>query len=199
DHVRAAADPEEAQSLTDSVVFGARAVEAVYGIDYSQRAIKLAKAMNQDIPSVQFSAEDIMTDHKLPKADVIILMEVFEHIRIELCDDFIKSVSKMLNPGGKLLLTVPHVNKSVEYKHFQHFSIDSLNAYLEKYFDIVDVVPFERKGIVRKSMNYLLANRHFVLNNGFLLNLIYRFNKKFLFKCESESMCQRIFIEAVIR
>lgn len=174
-------------------------VSTLYGVDYSSRAINLARAMNQDISWVQFAAEDIMSDHKLPKADVIILMEVFEHIPIESCRAFLESVSKMLKPGGRMLMTVPHINKSVEYKHFQHFSIESLTAYLTNSFDIVDVVPFERKGIVRKCINYILANRLFVLHSGYILRLIYQFHQKHLFNCDSELDCQRLFVEATVK
>jgi cyclopropane fatty-acyl-phospholipid synthase-like methyltransferase len=174
-------------------------VPILYGVDYSKRAISLATAMNQDISRIIYTAEDIMSVHELPKVDVIILMEVFEHIPIESCEQFLKSASQLLNKGGKLLLTVPHSNKPVEYKHFQHFSISSLTSSLENYFDIVDVVPFERKGIIRKWMNYLLANRFFILNNGRLLKYVYQFNKKFLFRCGSESCCQRLFVEATVK
>ena len=134
-------------------------VSALYGVDYSQAAINLARAMNQDISRMQFAVEDIMSEHSLPKADAVVLMEVFEHIPLEACREFIESVSRIVRKGGRLFLTVPHRNKPVEYTHFQHFSIESLRAYLEEHFHILEVVPFEKRSGFRKWVNRILVNR----------------------------------------
>ncbi|NCC85476.1 MAG: methyltransferase domain-containing protein [Clostridia bacterium] len=54
-----------------------------FGIDYSPRAIKLAQAMNQDIPDLNFIALDITAECLERKFDTAILMEVFEHVPIK--------------------------------------------------------------------------------------------------------------------
>jgi len=174
-------------------------VSTLYGIDYSQRAINLASAMNANLPQVKFMAADITSNHEIPKSDVIILMEVFEHIPIESCKIFIESISKMLKPRGRLLITVPHKNKPLENKHFQHFSIKSLTEYIADYFNIIEVIPFEKIGLLRKVLNLVLSNRLFVLSNGFILRKCYLFHQRYLFKCRSETECQRLFVEAEIK
>jgi 2-polyprenyl-3-methyl-5-hydroxy-6-metoxy-1,4-benzoquinol methylase len=116
----------------------------VVGVDYSKRAIALASAMNPDISNLQFQAIDITLENKLPPFDTAVLMEVFEHIPIEAADIFMSSVRSSLREGGTLYLTVPHENKLVEYKHFQHFSVQKIINYIQPYFEIVEVVPFER-------------------------------------------------------
>ncbi|MBD0259380.1 MAG: class I SAM-dependent methyltransferase, partial [Cytophagales bacterium] len=91
----------------------------VWGIDYSQRAINLAKAMN---PRGNYLQADITQPSSLPAFDAAVLMEVFEHIPPAVAPAFLGGVAGLLKRGGVLFITVPHVNKPVEYKHFRHFS-----------------------------------------------------------------------------
>ena len=171
----------------------------VCGIDYSARAITLAKAMNQDLPCIDFKHASITETNSLAEYDCAVLMEVFEHIPVNKAECFIESVRRTIKPGGYLLLTVPHSNKPVEYKHFQHFTTDSITRYLKPYFSISEVVPFEKGGFVRKVMCWLLCNRLFVLNNHHLLNFIYQFHRRFLFFCTREEQCQRLFVKAIAK
>lgn len=169
----------------------------VFGIDYSGRAINLAQAMNQDIPDLNFLAIDITKEPLEKKFDMAILMEVFEHVPIIECDVFLESLSKLLNENGQLILTVPHLNKPLEYKHFQHFSVASISKYLSKHFNVVQIVPFEQRGLRRKILSKLLSNRLFTLNNRKMLDFIYKLQKKYIFMCDDEADCQRIFVRAL--
>lgn len=175
-------------------------VVRVCGVDYSARAIALALAMNQDVPRIEFRKCDISGDTDLGRFDSAILMEVFEHIPPEEGADFIRGVWRLLNPQGRLHVTVPHANKPVEYKHFRHFTVDGLVACLEKDFDVVTVVPFEKiAGIRRRLLKRILYNQYFVLNHPRLLDFAYHWYMKHLFFCDSERECQRIYVEAVAR
>lgn len=169
------------------------------GIDYSLRAITLARAMNQDFPSIQYDRIDISTNDLPEKYDAAVLMEVFEHIPLDEADAFLRGTHRALKEGGTLFLTVPHINKPVEYKHFQHFSIESISNYLSPYFHISEIFPFEKKGFSRRMLNRFLCNNLFVLNNRKLLKYLYSINKKYLFNCKNENECQRIFIKAVAK
>jgi SAM-dependent methyltransferase len=169
-------------------------------VDYSARAIGLAQAMNQDLPRLDFRQEDISSETDLGGFDAAVLMEVLEHVPPDDAAVFLRGVRRLLKPRGTLHLTVPHANKPVEYKHFRHFTVDSLKACLKPDFDIVEVVPFERiAGIERRLLNSLLYNRYFVLNDQRVLNRAYRWYMKHLFHCDSERECQRIYVEAVAR
>lgn len=171
--------------------------EIVTGIDYSKKAIKLAQAMNQDVQNINFIFDDITNPTtNLGTYDAAILMEVFEHIPIEHAENFISSVKQLIKPGGHLLLTVPHINKVLEYKHFQHFSVESIRKYLEPHFEIVSIIPFERRSLLRPVLNTVLHNKLFTLNNKKILNKLYHFYKKHLFLCGNEKSCQRIYINA---
>lgn len=93
-------------------------------------------------------------------------------------------------------MTVPHVNKPVEPKHFCHYDGTTVCEVLEPHFEIEKVVPFERSGLARRVLDGLLSNRLFVLNNRRALNLAYRYYMRRLFSCRDESECQRIYIRA---
>jgi 2-polyprenyl-3-methyl-5-hydroxy-6-metoxy-1,4-benzoquinol methylase len=168
----------------------------ICGVDYSSRAIDLARVMNQSVPDLHFFDCDITTTKLDHTSDVAILMEVFEHIPLDECDKFLKSVASLLTEGGQLLLTVPHSNKPVEYKHFQHFTVSSISEYLSRYFVVEEVVLFEKKGFRRRVVEKILCNGLFVLNHQHLLDGLYSYCKKRLFYCDSELDCQRIFVRA---
>lgn len=171
----------------------------VIGIDYSLRAIALAKAMNQDYPDIQYEKIDISKNDFSEKYDVAILMEVFEHIPLDEAEVFLCGIHRALKSGGILFLTVPHINKPVEYKHFQHFSVETISDYLSPHFHVAETIPFEKKGFSRRMLEKLLCNNLFVLNNKKLLKYLYSVNQKYLFNCIDENECQRIFIKAVAK
>jgi 2-polyprenyl-3-methyl-5-hydroxy-6-metoxy-1,4-benzoquinol methylase len=168
----------------------------VLGIDYSERAIKLAQAMNSDLSGIEFKSIDITSRNSDEKFDLAVLMEVYEHIPLDATCEFLAGVRSLIKPGGLLLLTVPHTNKPLEYKHFQHFTIEGLSNQLSNHFEVIEVVPFEKRGLLRRLLNFCLCNRFVVFNNRRLLNYLYRFHEKYLFRCNTENECQRIFVLA---
>lgn len=171
----------------------------VDGIDFSTRAIQLAKAMNQDLPEISFESRDITEGHRERKYDAAVLMEVLEHIPPESAARFVTGVHEQLIPGGFLLLTVPHANKPLEYKHFRHFDSTGLRTILEPHFDVLEIQPFERRSLLTRLLKLFSGNGLYVLNNATLLDLVYMFYKKHLFHCRSESQCQRLFVLAKAR
>jgi SAM-dependent methyltransferase len=171
----------------------------VVGIDYSKRAIGLASAMNPDVGNLQFLSLDITAPHAVEAFDLAVLMEVFEHLPLDQGQNFLQSVRGLLRKGGTLLLTVPHENKPLEYKHFQHFSVQKVVDYLSPCFDVVEVVPFEKRSFGRMLVATILSNRLFILNTGRLLRLIYGWYKRHPFHCDSERSCQRIFVKATAK
>lgn len=174
---------------------------SVSGVDYSPRAILLAQAMNQDLGDrVQFEASDInLWDDKSPAYDVAILMEVLEHVPLDQVSKFVSAVARMISPGGRLILTVPHKNKPVEYKHFQHFDTAGLIAAIEPDFVIESIMPFERRGLRLRLMIHLLGNNYFLLAHQGLRNRIYNHYKNRLFRCKNEKQCQRLLLIATPR
>lgn len=163
----------------------------VVGIDYSQKAIALAKALN---PNLDFFNINILKSEINSKYDLITLIEVFEHIPLELVNDFVLTLKGLLKKDGILLLTVPHKNKSLQKKHFQHFSPLSLKKYFEPYFNFEEEVFFEKKGLLIRIIHKLLSNQYFILNHQKLRNWLYWLYKKKCFFAEEEN-CGRIYLK----
>lgn len=163
----------------------------IIGIDYSEKAIRQARAVvNADL----FYQLDI-TKQYVQKCDIAVLIEVFEHIHPDFADEFIKGILVQMNEQAILYVTVPHINKAIEYKHYRHFSIESLTKCFENYFDVIEIIPFEKISKRKKLIDKILTNKYFILNHSKAKNLIYKYYKKALFFAESENDCQRIFIK----
>jgi 2-polyprenyl-3-methyl-5-hydroxy-6-metoxy-1,4-benzoquinol methylase len=160
------------------------------GVDSSQRAIQLARALN---PNLNFECVDICANEQRRDCfTVLTLIEVLEHIPVNSVNNFVLAIAGYQKPGGRLVLTVPHKNKAVQAKHYQHFNRETLTKIIEPYYHIERMLFFDKRSrVFHRIMNGLLGNRFFVLNNRFLLKLLYRTYRKHFFFC-SEAKCGRI-------
>lgn len=164
----------------------------VCGIDYSERAINLARGLN---PKLNFLNADIINDNVGKSFDALTLIEVFEHIPLDITSDFVKALSKLLNTNGVLLLTVPHSNVPVSPKHYQHFTGKSLKAHFTGMFDVEKEIYIQTNRSWRLWLIHrLLKNKLFLLNHKGLLNSLYRMYKKKCFNVP-ESDCSRIYLK----
>jgi 2-polyprenyl-3-methyl-5-hydroxy-6-metoxy-1,4-benzoquinol methylase len=163
----------------------------VLGIDYSERAINLAQAMN---PNLRYERRDIITKPLNRTFDVATLIEVVEHIRPDQVQQFIRQVHAALRPGGRLVLTVPHVNMPVQDKHFQHFDSEALRNLLTPLFEELKFIPFDSRSKLLKVAQLFMGGQgnHFVLTNTMLSRAFLRmYFDKFLYEV-TESDCGRI-------
>jgi len=166
----------------------------VNGIDYSNKSIQLAKGLNNDL-DIDFYCANIVEDRLPDKYSTAILMEVFEHIPPQSSDNFLNGVYNLLETGGILHLTVPHNNIPVLPHHFRHFNVKGLTSELEKYFEIIEIVPFEKISYLRKWIIRIFVNRYFILNHAGIKNKLYKYYKRNLFLINKESKCQRIYVK----
>jgi 2-polyprenyl-3-methyl-5-hydroxy-6-metoxy-1,4-benzoquinol methylase len=135
----------------------------IVGIDYSERAILLARALN---PTAEFLNIDITNCDIESKYDAITLIEVFEHIPIEQCEKFVDVLSDILNEKGKIYLTVPHKNKPISYKHFQHFTLSDLKNHFKKNFIIKEVEYIQKGSKLLLLINLITNNRFYISTNN---------------------------------
>lgn len=164
----------------------------VSGIDYSQRAINLAKGF---CPDVNFICQNIVEEDHPDKYDVATLIEVFEHIPVALCESFVQALTGLIQEGGHLLVTVPHKNLPLSAKHEQHFDLAGLKAHFGKDFEVIEERFLEKRGGWRIYLYYrLLKNKLFLLNFKPLLNWIYNGYKKHLLLVENERDCERLYL-----
>lgn len=160
------------------------------GVDYSERAIALAQALN---PSGSYKTCDIVRDGLDRRFDMATLIEVLEHIPPELVPQFLDSVAETINPGGWLLLTVPHTNKPLQAKHYQHFSSDQLLELLAPDFESVEFLPFDRRSQFLRFVQGLLGGRgrHAIVTDHRLQTAFWRlYRARYLYTTESQ--CLRI-------
>lgn len=163
----------------------------IVGIDYSERAINLARALN---PGLEFIKLDIISESLEEIFDMITLVEVFEHIPVEKAKKFAARLPALLNKDGRLLVTVPHKNIPVSKKHFQHFSDKTLRSYFEEYFDVEEVVFLDKRSRWVSLINKVLYNQYLILNHWGIKNRIYKLYKRQFLVC-SEAECGRIFMK----
>ena len=162
----------------------------ILGVDYSQKAIPLAQAMN---PNIKYERKDITVESLEDRFDVATLVEVLEHIPPEQLKRFLDGVANTLEQGGYLLLTVPHQNKRLQDKHYQHFTSEKLENLLNPFFKIKEFVFFDKISKLIRLLNLLLGNDIFILNNKYLLNGLFNCYRRYFFYA-TEEKCGRIFV-----
>jgi 2-polyprenyl-3-methyl-5-hydroxy-6-metoxy-1,4-benzoquinol methylase len=162
----------------------------ITGIDYSERAIQLARALN---PTLEFRCLDITTNPPEEKFELLSLIEVFEHIPPGSAGAFASSLRPILRDDGHLLVTVPHKNVPVSTKHFQHFSAESLSQYFAGHFVPEEMVFLDKRSMVVDLIRSVMENKYFILKHWGIRNRLYRAYKRFYLLSE-ESRCGRIYI-----
>jgi len=161
------------------------------GIDYSEKAIQLAKTMN---PQLHYQNVNILSQDFTRKFDVATCVEVLEHIEPGKVNQFLYSISNLLNEGGLFIMTVPHINVPVQKKHYQHFNSSKLKEYLSPFFDQIQFIPFDVRSKAFAMLSVLLggSGKNFIVTNKLILNSFYRlYTHKFLY-ASRESRCVRI-------
>ncbi len=166
----------------------------IEGIDYSDQAISLAKALNTQL---SFKQADI-TKLKDDKFDLITLIEVFEHIPMELCHDFVFGLKNLLTDDGRILLTVPHKNKPLSEKHFQHFTKDSIMEYFSEFFNIVEYQPIDKISRFVRYLKKISNNKYFLVQYPKFNNYLYSVVKK-NYVNTNETNCGRIYLELILK
>lgn len=161
------------------------------GIDYSERAIRLARAMN---PGLDYRAENILEGSADERFEVATAIEVLEHIPPEDLPQFLEAIARRMEEGGRFLLTVPHINKAVSAKHYQHFDSGKLRALLEPHFTDLEFVPFDHNSRLLVLLSRLMGGggSQYLITNRRLNDALYRLYLRRWLYTGSEKRCQRI-------
>jgi SAM-dependent methyltransferase len=110
------------------------------GVDTSPRAIGLASALN---PDLSFSCRDICAASPEERFDTGTLIEVLEHIEPPRLGEFLDATQRMLASNHILIITVPHLNKPLVAKHYQHFDEARLRHLLSARYSRLEFIPFD--------------------------------------------------------
>ena len=107
----------------------------VAGVDISAEQIDLAHQLG--ITEAVLGDLNSFIDNE-SKIDVVLLMDVLEHLTISDSDDLLRRISQKLNPGGKLLIHVPNgeglFGQRIRYGDLTHetcFTPKSMNQLLK--------------------------------------------------------------------
>lgn len=167
----------------------------VLGIDYSARSINLAKGMS---PEVRYECRNLIEEKLTEKFDACTLVEVFEHIPIELCAKFVANLADAIKENGILYMTVPHKNKPVSNKHYQHFTLSDIERYFGDYFYTTKTLYIQRHDKILSALNHLMSNRLYHIQSPILGKWVYAFYKKhYLFT--KERYCGRLYVKLMRR
>lgn len=127
----------------------------MHGVDLSERAIFFAKAFNYGNESI-FECRDVAG--LTSTYDVITLVETIEHIPDEDIHDFIATVAKRLNKGGRVVVSVPSLNFPVIPKHYRHYNLNL---------------------IAKQFSEFEIESSNYYVHHGFLYSILIRFSRKF--------------------
>lgn len=100
--------------------------------------------------------------------------------------EFMSTAARLLQPKGRLEITVPHTNQSVGKKRFQHFDSTSLTNLLSPKFSAIKFWPFNFSSrLLGLWFRYLgRSGDYFLVTLPPLLNKIYEYYAQ---KCLFES------------
>lgn len=161
------------------------------GIDSSGRAITLARQMS---PALRYERVDIVTHPPDDRFEVATLLEVIEHVPPDILPRFLSAVAGVLEPGGYLIVTAPHVNAPLPKKHFQHFEPDRLREVLPPSLTLLKTVAFDRSSRLLSLLQKLMggSGRYFVLTHPGLNDFLLRYYLERCLYGGGERRCQRI-------
>lgn len=160
----------------------------LFGVDYSEAAISFARAFN---PEVEFFSQGLETINFSTKADYVVLIETLEHIQPENIPEILNKISNILKDDGKLIITVPSTNLPLQSKHYQHFTIKSLENTLNGNFKIARVFGHSKIGtslfifkmLIRMSLVIFPFRKKLPIVHAFL-KFVNTFYKKNVELCE---------------
>lgn len=144
----------------------------VVGVDISDRALMFARAFCGDSERAAFYHSIGEIPQNLLPFDVVIAMEVLEHIPPDDLPNVVEQVWKALRHDGWFVVSVPTTNIALSPKHYQHFSLNSLQTVLGGRFILLTYEYVHRIGLASKLIGRVLANRFVIVNNKFLLSLL---------------------------
>jgi len=98
------------------------------GADFSERAITYARML---APQIHFYVQDgTALQFEDTSFDLVVSVEVIEHIPIPDVPLYLQEIKRLLKPGGLVVITTPTTNRPVDEKHYQHFDETGMRNYL---------------------------------------------------------------------
>lgn len=154
------------------------------GVDTSERAILLAKGLNWGNGAEFFCIE---VEKMSETFDIVLLIEVLEHIPDERMTSFVSGVREKINSNGVVILSVPSDSIPVTSKHYRHYNKELLGVQMNG-FKLEEMYYLVRPGFMFNILNRLI--RKFSSIN-FLRDFFFKLYNMFCAEGDSNS-CQHI-------
>ena len=181
----------------------------LYGVDYSEKAVSFCKILN---PKAKIYCSDLTKKTPFSENffDYITFIETLEHIEPSEIPNILNEFKRILKNDGKLIITVPHKNKRLSKKHYQHFDSESLKKTLYPYFKVEKIYGHFKKSMLKLILFYGIMGfyyctyplKSFGVNISDKINTLgYCFFDKYLSSCEPNSgfriiaVCKKNFSE----
>lgn len=113
------------------------------GADYSEQALAFARAF---CPDTEFVLADLTQLRLGRKFDVVVMLEVLEHLLPDMAPKVLASLHSCLAEGGSMIITVPSTREKMPPKHYRHFTPELLADTIAPHFEIVRLIGHLRTG-----------------------------------------------------
>lgn len=158
----------------------------IEGYDLSEQAILFAKSYGFGYNNLSFYCEDFKKSKE--KYDIILLVEVLEHIPDDEIESFMNLLASKLNTNGKLVLSVPSKNLKLHPKHYRHYNLNLLKNHVNSSFRIKShYFVHNCKSKIYWLLNRVFVNRLFVLNEPIISKWLIKFYNKYFRKATSKN------------
>jgi len=164
-----------------------RNVNCVKGVDLSERGIAFAKAFNSG--NAKFECVDAANLNET--YDVVVAIEVLEHIPDEYVKTFLQTLFERVRDGGTVIICVPSKNVPLTPKHYRHYDFTLFRQQLLDSGIAADIVSHDYICKENKILNKFLEythNRLLIINARWLHKKIWKcYYKRLRYADESNS------------
>lgn len=143
------------------------------GVDFSEKAISFAKVFYPEIKFYKKDAREIDEEF-----DMVVVMEVLEHIPDENIDSLLKTLEKQTNKGGQCIISVPTKIQTLNRKHYRHYDLELFKKQLNDSdikMKIENVEYIYKESFYLKFYKKLTFNRFWVFEINFINKFIWQY------------------------
>ena len=139
----------------------------IVGVDLSEKGITLAKAFNPESRFVLGDASDLNETFS-----IVFAVEVLEHIPEKIIPQFWKTLYDRCKLNGKIIISVPSVNKEMINKHFRHYDLNLIKQEIES-AGLSDKIEIQNVEYIYKETYAIKLWKRFTNNKYWTFELHY--------------------------
>jgi len=143
------------------------------GVDLSERAIRFARAFYPDVEFQVLDAAELQETF-----DLVVAIEVLEHIPDDDVDDFLRTLADRAKGGGHVILCVPTTVMPLVRKHYRHYDREVFERQLSSSKAPLRILSVDYVYARSKLVNFytrLTINRFGILELYRLNRLVWRY------------------------